>query len=232
MFDLIIPCLFSHFKNIHHTILSFKQPQLINNIIIVLNNIQNKKINTDSLTEFTPKLQIIKFKEKIPPGIARQEGIKFSTSEFIVFHDADDLAHPDKLTILKHCFQKYNCDHILHFIQPLDFKFIPYNIQNIKIIDTQQILTFYKNTQSVDFGDIISKRISHGLSAVRKNKIINIKWSNNKSGEDKDFNLQSLLLNNKLIIVNCFLSKYDRYKTNIMKRYHPCAWEELKNYII
>ena len=164
------------------------------------------------------------------PGIARQEGLKYSISKFVVFHDADDEAHPDKLLILKYCFEKYNCDHILHFFQPIEFNFIPYNCENIKIIETDKILKYYQKTHKVDFGDIICKRVSHGLSAVRKDKILDIEWLNIRSSEDKDFNLKSLLKGNKLILVDCFLSKYDRYKTKIMKRYHPLAWEELKNY--
>ena len=234
MFDLIIPCLFSHFKNIKITLDSFNHIDLVNNIIIVLNNIQNNNINTDSLLEYKSKLKIIEIKDKMLPGIARQEGIKHSTSEFIVFHDADDKAHHDKLLILKYCFDNYNCDHILHFIQPTQFNFIPYqlNDNDIKIIDTKTILDFYHTTKNVNFGDIINKRISQGLSAVRKNKIIDIQWLNIKSGEDKDFNLKSLLKGNKLIMVDCFLSSYDRYKTRIMKKYHPTSWKQLQNYLI
>lgn len=203
--------------------------QLVNNIIIVLNDIQDNTIELINLQKFN--LQIIKFKNKINPGLARQEGIKYSTSNYIIFHDADDLAHPDKILILKNIFEKYNCDHILHFIQPIDFNFKPYDLNNIKIINTDSILKYYNKKKNVDFGNILGKRISHGLSSVKKSSIYNINWLDKKSGEDKDFNLKSLLSGNKLIIVDCFLSSYDRYKTKMMKKYHNKAWLELKDYI-
>lgn len=231
MFDLIIPCIFSHFKNINLTLQSFNHLNLVNNIIIILNDIQSRNINIESLKDFSSKLLIIKFNNKINPGLARQEGIKNSKSDYIIFHDADDIAHPDKILILKNCFEKYNCDHILHLIQPIDFNFIPYDLNNIKIINTNSILKYYNKKNNMDFGNIISKRISHGLSAVKKNKIININWVDKSSGEDKDFNLKSLLSGNQIIIVDCFLSSYDRYKTKMLKKYHKKAWEELKDYI-
>lgn len=232
MFDLVIPCLYSHFKNIKKTLDSFKHQELINKIIIVVNNIKNNKINLNFLEDYQNKIKLIEFKNRLLPGIARQEGIKYSTSDYIIFHDADDEAHPDKILILQYCFKKYNCDHILHFIQPLDFNFKPYNLNEIKIVNTEKILEYYNKTKKCDFGDIINKRVSQGLSAVRRNKILDIEWLNVKSGEDKDFNLKSLLKGNKLIMVNCFLSKYDRYKTKIMIKYHPQSYNELKEYNI
>lgn len=229
MFDLIIPCIYSHFNKLKITLDSFKHQELINKIIIVLNGINHKKIDNSILSNYQNKLNLILINNKMLPGIARQEGLKHSKSDFVVFHDADDKAHPDKLLILKNCFNKYNCDHILHLIQPIELDFLKYDLDKIKVILTDSIIKYYQKTKKCDFGDIINKRCSHGLSAVRKEKIIDIEWLNIKSGEDKDFNLKSLLKGNKLILVDAYLSKYDRYKTWIMKRYHPLAWKELNN---
>lgn len=232
MFDLIIPCLFSHFKNIKNTIDSFKHQELINNIIIVLNNIQDNDIKLNLLDQYKLKCKVIKIKDKMLPGIARQEGLKYSTSEFIIFHDADDEAHPDKLLILKYCFDNYYCDHILHLIQPTKFNFLNYDLDKINVVLDDRIRKYYQKNNKSDFGDIIGKRCSQGLSAVRKNKIIDIEWLNIKTGEDKDFNIKSLLKGNKILLVDAYLSKYNKYKLNIMKRYHPLAWDELKNNLL
>lgn len=232
MFDLIIPCLFSHFKNIRKTLDSFKNQELINNIIIVLNNINNNDTNFDFLKDYKLKLKIVKIKDKMLPGIARQEGLRFVKSDYVVFHDADDEAHPDKLLILKNCFEKYKCDHILHLIQPIELDFLNYQLDKIRVVNDKELRKYYQKTKKCDFGDIIGKRCSQGLSAVRVNKIIDIEWLNIKSGEDKDFNIKSMLKGNKMLLVDCYLSKYDRYKIKIMKRYHPKAWEEFNNPIL
>jgi glycosyltransferase involved in cell wall biosynthesis len=224
MFDLIIPCLFSHIGHLEKTLNSFHHQDLISQIIIVINDIKNKKLPDDFLLKYQSKLNLILLENKTLPGIARSIGLKHATSDYIVFHDADDEAHPDKLLILKKCFDKYECDHILHLIQPIELDFLKYDLENLKIVDTEKIMLYYQKTKKCDFGDIIEKRCSQGLCAVRRNKVIDIEWLNIASGEDKDFNLKSLLKGNKLILLDAYLSKYDRYKLKIMKRYHPKAW--------
>jgi len=229
MFDIIIPCLFSHFSNIKKTIDSFNHQELIYNIIIVLNNVQDNKINLEFLGNYQAKINVIEIKDKMLPGIARQEGLKHSTSDFVVFHDADDEAHPNKLLILKFCFEKHQCDHILHLIQPVELKFLEYDLNKIKIVSDDKIRKYFQQKKQCDFGDIVGKRCSHGLSTVRREKIIDIQWLNIKSGEDKDFNLKSLLKGNKMLLIDAYLSKYNRYKMKIMKKYHPKGWDEFKN---
>ncbi|ADO67280.1 putative glycosyltransferase [Cafeteria roenbergensis virus] len=230
MFDLIIPCLYSHFKYIPTTLKSFHHQNLINRIIIIINGINNKPIDKTILKNYN-KIDLILINEKIFPGIARNIGLKNAQSQYVVFHDADDQAHPDKLLILKNCFDKYQCDHILHLIQPIEINFLNYDLAKIKVIPVEKLRTYYYKNNKCDFGDIIGKRCSHGLSAVKKNKIIDIEWLNVKSGEDKDFNIKSLIKGNKIILVDAYLSKYDKYKMHIMKRYHPNAWNELNKNI-
>lgn len=229
MFDLIIPCLYSHFTKIKRTLISFHHQDLINKIIIIVNGINDQKLNKTFLLDYQDKIELILINEKTLPGIARSIGLKHSTSPYIVFHDADDEAHPDKLKILKHCFDKYQCDHILHLIQPVELNFLKYNLDKIEIVSNEKLRKYYQKTNKCDFGDIIGKRCSHGLSAVRREKVIDIEWLNIKSGEDKDFNIKSLLKGNKMILIDAYLSKYDRYKVKIMKKYHPNAWKDFQN---
>jgi len=224
MFDLIIPCLFTHYNNLPKTLDSFKHHELINRIIIVLNGINYQKFDNYILDKYRDKLKLIKLNEKMLPGKAREKATRYAKSDYIVYHDADDDAHPDKLLILKYFFEKTNCDHILHLIQPIELNFLNYkDFNKINYIDTKKLIDFYYRKNKMDFGDIIGKRISQGLSAVKRSKIIDITWLDIKSGEDKDFNKKSLLKNNKMIVIDCYLSKYDRYKLKVMKRYHPKA---------
>jgi hypothetical protein len=224
MFDLIIPCLFNHFNNLPKILDSFKHQDLINRIIIVLNGINDQDYDRNILKKYKKKLKLIRLNYTISPGKAREKATRFSKSEYIVYHDADDEAHPDKLLILKYFFEKTNCDHILHLIQPIELNFLNYkDFNKINYIDTKKLIDFYYRNNKMDFGDIIGKRISQGLSAVRRSKITDIVWLNIKSGEDKDFNKKSLLKNNKMIVIDCYLSKYDKYKLYIMKSYHPKA---------
>lgn len=222
MFDLIIPCLYKHKDNLVSTIESFGHRYLINNIIIVLND-----VSEEYELDLCGNVWIIESKKKLKPGKARELGLVISESKYVVFHDADDEAHPDKLLILKYFYEKIDCDHILHLVQPISLDFIKYDCDKIKYIESDRLLEHYNKKKNMEFGDIIKKRISHGLISVKREKIMNIKWSNKRSGEDKDFNRESLLIGNRMILLDSYLSKYDKYSVNSLRIYHKEGYLEL-----
>lgn len=47
-------------------------------------------------------------------GANRNRGCDLSTGDVIVFQDADDLPHPQRVEILAAMFEKYEVDHVLH----------------------------------------------------------------------------------------------------------------------
>lgn len=221
MFDLVIPCAYWHFNNLPRILEGFNHKHLLNKIIIVVNSIEYNSIDESILDKYKDKLILRKKKKKKSPGQSKAFAMKYTKSKYIVFHDADDDPHPDKLLILKHFFEKTNCDHILHLIQPQELDFLEYkNLNTIKHIDTEEIIDYYIGNDC-NFGDIIGQRASQGLIAVKREKILKIGWIPDMSGEDKDFNLKSLLLGNRMILIDCYLSKYDKYDIKMMERKHP-----------
>ena len=210
--------------------------KLINEIIVVCNGINSKhKLEINEKKNFfnlnnEKRIKYIEIDNKLHPGIARNKGIKQSNSEYIIFHDADDIPHPNKLEILKYIFDNNNVEHILYFLQPLGFKFINYNFENIKIISSEKIYKYYNKNKDINIGNIINKRVCQGHISIKKKASINLNWSNKKTAEDKDFNIQSLKKGNKIIMIDVILAEYNKYHVKMMKRYHKKAYDEINNF--
>ena len=105
-------------------------------------------------------------------------------------------------------------------------------MDKIKIIDCQTINNYYKKHKNLDFGNIINKRISQGLIAIKKIKLLGLEWIDKTRGEDKDFNLKSLNKKNKIVVIDCYLSSYNKYHPKMMKKYNKQAWLELKDMLL
>ena len=253
MFSIIIPCFKDHIYSVFNIICCFllenkiyendTNIKLINNITIICNGLEDNHITEiikqqtffdNYYSEGFIKYEI--YKENVPPGKAREMGIKSISlnkeNKYCIFHDADDIPHPQKIRILKYFFMRYNCDHILHLFQPLGFNFINYDdFSHIMYTKTKKIIQYIKKKKKVNFdiGNIIKARVSQGLISVRLNAIKDIKWTSKMSGEDKAFNKISLHMGNKLIMLDCYLSEYDRYNVKMMKKIHKKRYKELRN---
>ena len=251
MFSIIIPCFKEHIFTVFNIICSFllendihykkNKIKLINNITIICNGLKSRHIKEIIKQQiFFDNLygeNFIKYemyKESIPPGKAREIGINTISlnkdNKYCIFHDADDIPHPQKLRILNYFFLRYTVDHILHLIQPIGFQYIYHNdFSHIMYTKTKTINNYIKKNKNLDIGNILKSRVSHGLICAKVDSIKNIKWNNKSSGEDKDFNYTSLQKGNELIMLACFLSEYDRYNVKIMKKYHKKGYNKLIN---
>ena len=105
MFSIIIPCLNEHLTSLYNIICSFiaQDNNLINEILVIVNNYKKNDIEIiDRQKSFLPDyVKYILIEDKTPPGICRNIGVHLSKSDYLIFHDADDIPHPQKLDILK-----------------------------------------------------------------------------------------------------------------------------------
>lgn len=241
MFSLIIPCHCSNLDRIFFVIKCFLNEynnniknniKLLNQIIIIFNGIKSltvrrktKQIVKD-IKNIIPKgiiFEFEKFQARIRPGLARNASYNFIKSDYIIFHDADDEPHPNKLLINKYFFEEISVDQIHHLFQPIDLNFLEYDdfskINYIKV-DNNKIFDFTKKGL-VLLNQYSKMPVSHGLISIKKNKLLEISWCDLKTGEDRDFVTKSINNNNKIIIIEAFLSKYDKLPKKSLMKYYP-----------
>jgi len=226
MFTIVFPCHIKHINKILLPIKSFLKSEnhLINQIIIIFNGIDNidmtdiiQKISVE-INKYNIVFNYKIFKEQLNPGIARNKSHDMILSDYIIFHDSDDEPHPLKLTIIRDIFLETKADQVYHLFQPINLSFLDYSkkIGNIDycIVDNNE----YKSCNNLVLTNKSIGPVSHGLISIKKDKLLNIDWSNKRTGEDRDFALKSIKNNNKLVIIKAFLSKYDKYRVSKFKR--------------
>ena len=225
MFSLVIPCHSSNLRTILFVVDCFmKEKQYLNEKIIIFNNIKNfDKIKNiiDKINLYNIKFKYKYFKNSIHPGIARNLSYEFIESEYVVFHDADDEPHPRKLEIIKYFFENSDADEIHHLFQPIELNFLNYDLDRIHyiIVNNEEIFNYQKKN-FVLLNTYSKMPVSHGLISIKTKKLIKIQWNNLRSGEDRDFITKSIKNNNKIMIIEAFLSKYDKLKLKSFIKYH------------
>lgn len=259
MFSLVIPCYVTHVRNIKRAITFFLKEHnsaykttngrliLLSEIIIIFNGIKfakqpgKMKCTIEStMKSIQSDINFIESSEKIKlnydvvedqmnPGSARERATDKITSDYVVFHDADDRPHPQKLSILRDIFMKTESDHVHHLVLPLGLNFKEYKQNESFSFDIPFFKVdneMYREQQSV----VLSKKsigpVTHGLLAIKTEKLRNMKWSNLRTGEDRRFVLDSIINNNVIFIVQAFLSVYNKYKIVHFKRGFPELYDQ------
>jgi glycosyltransferase involved in cell wall biosynthesis len=128
--SVLIPCCKKHFSLLENLLGSYeKQTCLPDEIVISLSDVE--KLNKDDIDRlenlpWSFDLKIIKKEGKESAGQNRNIAYKNSKGDVIIYQDADDLPHPQRVELIKYLFENYYIDHLMHtWIYPQDH-FKPY----------------------------------------------------------------------------------------------------------
>lgn len=130
--SVIIPCHPAHAPLLDHLLHAYAdQTQVPDEIVISLSEAPLVSATVRKLEEehWPFSLKILKHKEKYPPGKNRNLACQASSGELILCQDADDLPHPQRVEIIKHLFEHYELEHLLHQWQQADTVFKTYTLQ-------------------------------------------------------------------------------------------------------
>lgn len=186
---VVIPCHYLHFNHLDNLLKILNaQSKLPNEVIIVLseaNKLKKDKINALKEKKFKYKLILHEINEISYAGNNRYIGSKKGSGNIIIFQDADDIPHKQRIELIDHVFLKYqNINHITHsYREEKDInnqkKYIKGKTEAIKIefnIFNDHVLTD-------------SYKITNGNIAIRKKIIDEIDWlKERKRGQDIGLN--------------------------------------------
>lgn len=190
MISVVIPCHISHLKYIKELLNIYqKQTLLPSEIIIVISEYDNKYdeiIKNIEDHNYKFEIKIIKICEKSFAGNNRYIGTNNSKGDIIIFQDADDIPHPQRVEIINYYFNKYS--DIVHIVHKFtydthDSTFINYDINNIdhSYIKTNALFLLIKVRKMTS--------ITNGNIAIRKNIYEKLNWYNDiRRGQDVKFN--------------------------------------------
>ena len=130
MIDIIIPAYNAH-STIEKTLLSISCQTISDDLNVYIVNNKSEKDYKEIVNNYSRYLNIkeIDLKENVGPGLAREEGLKHSKSEYIMFIDSDDMfASPKSIELLYLHIKNNNLDLVIgNFVEVLPNDFVQHN---------------------------------------------------------------------------------------------------------
>ena len=212
--SLIIPCCSKHAKHLYELLKMYeRQTELPDEAVIALSS--SAEVDTSILDTLTNELwrfpiTLLLSKERYFAGENRNRASHSASGNLLVFQDADDIPHPQRIEIIKYFFKKYQIKHLIH--EWIDFKswsnanFEPYT-------DFEKIPFFYpKNYQEIlNNGGYYT----NGNIAILKTVLKTVSWPDNRKGQDAIFNKtvyeyfsSRIAINIPLLVYCSFLSSH------------------------
>lgn len=187
--SIIVPCHSAHFPLLDELLVAYaKQTVLPTEIVISLSQVNS--IQPELVTAFEKKVWpftviVLKHSQKYPAAINRKFAARASSGDLLMFQDADDLPHPQRVEIVKFIFENNRIDHLIHSCVPETREFVPYTIESIVLKKTY----FEALLGGIHGGPEIIP-LHHGHACMLRKVIMNADWQpTNEPGEDLHFNI-------------------------------------------
>src|SRR3990167_10257986 len=214
--SVIVPCHKNHIPYLSDLLKTLsEQTCLPDEIVIALT-----KSQITSVPEIPKELPFhveLVLLERQFPSHARNAACEKCSGDLIICQDADDIPHPQRIEIIKHLFEQYHLDFLIHRWIPSSEQFSPYEI-NHSITKTYDIHSY-----SPDF-EICSShhtfdRVHSGNPAFLKKIFNKVKWPERYTGEDVHFNTQVFRFFPKKVILDENLVMYRVELSSFKNRY-------------
>ena len=208
-FTLCITCWSEDVNMLNETLSYFKRQVEHPNEIVIVGNGLNEILVEDP--------RIITFAEptRKSPSFNRNKGAELATGDIMIYHDVDDLPHPQKIQFIKKAFIEHNVDAFVHGF--LEGEMYPYRYGCLEI----ERITKIKQDKYLHSDICIDGDLHHGHLSIKRDLVNQFKYNENiYFGEDADFIKRVFLAGHHVAYGNHKLINYQpSYKTD-RKWYH------------
>ncbi|MFZ4098747.1 MAG: glycosyltransferase family 2 protein [Chlamydiia bacterium] len=193
--SIIIPCFHKHFECLPSLLAIYQQgPVLPDEVVIGLTASQRQFIPDTLYNEvvcgpWSFRITIAQDPNDLP-GDARNAACQASSGELLICQDADDIPHPSRLLAIKHLFENYDIDFLIHRWIQQDSVFPEYSLREI-----ENKCTYFRNYRSIEKAFDF---LHNGDIALRRRVFDKVKWPGSVAvgpkgiGEDIQFNMKVL----------------------------------------
>jgi len=225
---IAIPCVSHHLDNLdnllHHVVEGTVLPdEVVIAVFPVTKPEEHEKINElQNKYQNLFQLNIIKSSEQMPRDFARNFLIPHLNNDLILWHDADDIQHSQRIEIVKRFFEEQDIVHLCHAYQtgPNIIGHIPFN--HIRCISPKEILCHkdyaekIQNYNTLDryiwetfaFGGGFDMPIHAGACCVKREVFEKVKFTREYPGEDSKFCFDILKEFEKTIFIDAKIYNY------------------------
>lgn len=206
--SLCIPCVPQHIDSLDELLESIQyQTRKPDEIIVGLSEQYDKEIVNSNFDIYGIPVKVVKKGGKAWAGENRNRAAMYSTGDLLIFMDADDLMHPQKIELIEKEYNK-GAQTILHlYTQNHEWK----QIKKPKVMSTQELRKRVDKSKRREIETI--PFITHGHIAVGKSTWDKWKFPEDlRIGEDASY-AKTLAKNTKAVVINEKLSLYRAERT-------------------
>jgi len=213
---IAIPCIHYHIHFLERTLKGIVSgTELPDKVVIVISYVttQGQRKQIQKLRNKFGKrlnLTIIEVRQFLLHSEARNYLIKYLDPGLILFHDADDVQHPQRLEIVKYFFNKHDIVHLCHGWKKMG-RALPntIDINKIKVFTCQNIIDGYNQFgwKPRAFGALFMTTHS-GACCIKREVLEEFSWEGVAPGEDSRFCFRVLKKFKKTILIDVPLYSY------------------------
>lgn len=168
---VVVPCSHKHLKYLGGLVAAYQtQTRKPDQIVVVVSGCAASalpRVAAEVLHSSTPQTA----------GFNRNRGSDAARGDVILYQDADDLPHPQRVEIIAGLFEKYQIDHLMHTFDRSGTSFT----EELTLKRAAKATTYRKDSR---VGGLV-----HGNSAVARAVFTKIRWPEfSRIGEDLEFN--------------------------------------------
>lgn len=182
--SVIVPCTYKHVDLLYHLLKIYEQQTVLpHEVIISLSEADKSTIPITKIVNMVRwkfRVKLLVSNSKQYAGTNRNIASENAKGDILVYQDADDLPHPQRIEIIKYFFEHYNIDHLVHhYIFAKD-------IEELPVLDPHHINFAYQDN---DFDSTWKRNpeIHIGCPAITKDVFEQIKWPDTAHREDWNF---------------------------------------------
>ena len=208
--SIIIPCHSKHVQHLPAMLQCLAEQTVVPDEVVIC--FTNSQVSTAPVIAPGYPFEVrLVFTDRTYPANARNTACEQSSGDLLICQDADDIPHPRRVEIIKHLFEHYYIELLLHRWAPSSELFEPYTVEG-SIPLAHSIDRYGEVELQFDF-------IHNGSPAMLKAVAQRVKWPPTPLREDMMFNAEAfryfphkVVLDERLVIYRFELSSYkDRY---------------------
>lgn len=185
--SVIIPCSYKHAAHLPTLLRSLEEQTVIPEEVVIslseAHNVDPQIIDAIQKSTWAFSCILLTSPDMQYAGKNRNRACQQASGDIFILQDADDIPHPQRIEVIKYCFEHHNADHLMHeFVMispqsPITFAAIP-DVQKLK-------LEWNHNYESVRK----QAKYHNGNIAIRRKVFDTVQWSETMArSQDTDFN--------------------------------------------
>jgi glycosyltransferase involved in cell wall biosynthesis len=205
--SIVIPCVGKHIPLLPELVKAYEaQTVLPDEIILAVSD--KDPHGGELLLVHSDKIPVtISITKKAFAGANRNRGGQLASGDLLIYNDADDLPHPQRVEITKHFFETQDIVHLNGLWTHTNDIMPPYNLDRIPFITARELLAYAYNKYQpycYKFGF----PVHCGNVAILKSVLKQVRWCDDRKGQDTTFCFDVLYALRKSIVVTAYLVKY------------------------